>query len=150
VLVGPVGLDLQTPESPGSDTLADLSLLTTTLVTLLVGLVGWLTVTLLERGLGGERGRRIWVLLAVGVFLVSLLPIAALDVGTGAQWGLAVLHLLVAAVLIPTLANGTPAEHPVAGGWVEAHASAATAHEATHDEAQHDAAADPAGDPAHH
>lgn len=129
ILSGPFGIDLQVPESPGSSALRDLDLLTTTLFSLGIGLVGWLAVALLEKGLGGERGRRLWILLAFGVFVVSIIAIAPLDVPISAKWGLFVLHAVVAVVLIPTLVNGKAAEHPVAGGWVEAHAPAAEAHD---------------------
>lgn len=106
VLSGPFGIELQVPEGPASSALRDLDLLTTTLFALGVSLVGLLVVKLLEMGLGGERGRRIWVTLAFAVFVVSLAPVAVLAVPISAKWGLFVLHVAVALVLIPTLSNG--------------------------------------------
>lgn len=103
ILVGPFGVDLVVPESPGSSTLATLNLLTTVLATLAIGLAGWLAITLLERGLGNERGRGIWMWVAFGVFVVSLLPIGAMDITEGQGWGLVALHSAVALVLIPSV-----------------------------------------------
>ncbi|CAN5294720.1 hypothetical protein BH23ACT9_BH23ACT9_03650 [soil metagenome] len=104
-IIGPFGVDLQVPEIPGG-TLTTLPILTTTLITLGVALVGWLAVVLLERGLGGPRGRRIWTLLAFALFTVSLVPIIAIDAPISAKWGLFALHVVVALLLIPSLANG--------------------------------------------
>lgn len=114
-LIGPFGLDLQVPEQPGSSSLGSLDLLATALVALGVGLVGWLTVALLERSLGGPRGRRIWMILAFAFFVLSLVPVIVLDVPMGAKWGLFALHVVVATVLIPTLSNGRTAPAPVPG-----------------------------------
>jgi hypothetical protein len=127
-VIGPFGIDLQVPESPGSSTLASLPILTTVLVTLGVALAGWLTVGLLERGLGGERGRRIFTFIAAAVFVVSLVPIVAADIGAGARWGLFAMHVAVAAILIPTLASGTAPRAGIPGG----RSLAATAQEDTH------------------
>ncbi|WP_370327442.1 DUF6069 family protein [Euzebya sp.] len=110
VLAGPVGLDLQVPETPGSSTLTELSLLTTFGVALVLALAGWALVRALEAFLGGPRGRRLWTTIAVGVAVLSLIPVALLDIDAGAKLGLVGLHLAVALVLIPSLANGTPAE----------------------------------------
>lgn len=105
LLIGPFGLDLRVPESPGSSTLVELGLLTTTLATLGIGLAGWLAITLLERGLGSERGRAIWMWVAFGVLALAIAAIAPLDIEPGAAWGLVVLHSFVALVLIPTLGS---------------------------------------------
>lgn len=109
----PFGVDLRIPDAPGSAQLQDLSLLQTALFVLALSLVSWLAVVLLERGLGRERGRRIFMAVAFAVLAVSILPIAAIDVPLGAQWGLVALHSVVALVLIPTMAaRGTPGHHP--------------------------------------
>lgn len=66
--------------------------LTVTLTSLVVGLAGWLTLTLLERAT--ERSRLVWRLLGAGVLLVSLTgPAAAVTLSAGL--GLLALHLLV-------------------------------------------------------
>ena len=105
VLVGPFGLDLMIPDGPGSSTLQDLNLLTTVLFTLGVSLAAWLTITLLERGLGTDRGRGIWLWVAFAAYVVSLAPIGTLDVEPAAAWGLVVLHSFVALVLIPSIGS---------------------------------------------
>lgn len=110
VLVGPIGLELHVPESPASDQLQELDLLTTFLFTLGIALAGLVTVILLQRFLGQVGGRRLWIVLALGVLVLSLIPIALLDIPTGVQWGLVALHALVALVLIPTLSSARPAE----------------------------------------
>lgn len=115
ILIGPFGLDLQIPAGPGSSDLQPLGILTTTVVTLILGALGWLLVMGLESIAGGPRGRRIWTVVGVGVFVVSLVPVALLDVDLGAKWGLFALHLAVALVLLPTLANGTESRPDGAG-----------------------------------
>lgn len=135
VLAGPLGLDLQVPQSLGSSTLDELGLLETTVVVLVISLVGSLTVRLLEVFAGGERGRRIWTTVAVVVLAVSLLLILPLDVSVETKGGLAALLLVVAMVLIPTLSDGTKAAHPVAGGWVANHAAAQAV--AAHPDVEH-------------
>lgn len=123
-LRGPFGLDLQVPESPGSSTLAELTLLTTTVFTLVLSLVAWISVLLLERGLGADRARGIWRWVAFGVFVASLLVIPTLDISAGAMWGLVAIHAAVALVLIPMMtAKGQPAAPvPTPGVQDAAHA----------------------------
>lgn len=103
VLTGPFGLDLMVPESLGSSTLQELPLLLTTLSTFVLALVSWLAIALLERGLGEERGRRIWMTVAFALLAVSIAVVATYDISTGAQWGMVALHSAVALVLIPTM-----------------------------------------------
>lgn len=110
ILVGPLGLELRLPKSPGSDQLQDLPLLTTFLFTLGIGLAGWLTIVVLQRFFGLVRGRRLWMVLAFAVLALSLVPVAVLDIPTEAKWGLVALHVIVALVLIPTLSSASPAE----------------------------------------
>ena len=103
ILTGPFGLELATPSGLGSAELEPLGILTTTLVTLVLSLLAWISVTLLERGLGKEKGRSIWMKVGIGVFVVSLFPILPLDLTVGAKWGMAALHAAVAVVLVPTM-----------------------------------------------
>jgi Family of unknown function (DUF6069) len=71
------------------------------MVTLVVGLAGWLTLSLLERFT--RRPRRIWAALAAAVTALSLVPIW-IELATGAtRAGLVVVHLVVAVTLLPLL-----------------------------------------------
>jgi Family of unknown function (DUF6069) len=75
-------------------------------VTLVFGLAGWLTLSLLERWT--RRPGRTWAALAAAVTALSLVPIW-IEVATGAtRAGLVVVHLVVAATLMPLL-RWTPA-----------------------------------------
>lgn len=134
VLVGPFGLAVRIPASPGSTQLQDLSLLTTVLFTLGIGLAGWAAMAVLTRTLGPPTGRRLWIVLAVAVWLVSLLPILALDISTGAKWGLVALHTAVALVLIPSLASTRRAQ-PLDRGQRPRTPDTDPAHTAPHAEA---------------
>jgi hypothetical protein len=73
--------------------------------TVVTSLLGWAALALLERRT--QRARQVWTALAVAVVLVSLtLPlIAGTTVAT--RVALALMHVAVAAVLIPTLRGGS-------------------------------------------
>jgi hypothetical protein len=74
-------------------------------------LLGWGLLAALERMT--SRARRVWAIVAVAVFLLSLaLPIAWATT-TAAAAGLAVIHLAVASVAITGLTR--PASHPHLG-----------------------------------
>jgi Family of unknown function (DUF6069) len=76
---------------------------------LAAGFAGWLLRVLLDRI---ARGRLVWTVVASATFIVSLLgPLSGVDGQSRA--GLALLHLTVAAVLIPGLAR--PAGTSAAG-----------------------------------
>jgi uncharacterized membrane protein YhaH (DUF805 family) len=153
VLVGPFGIEPVTPSGLGGSDLEPLDVLTVLLFALGTALVGWLAVALLERSLGA-RGRRIWVALALGVLVVSLIPVALLDVSSSQRWALVALHLVVAVVLIPTMASSTPAaplrrgNEPVAAPHHDDHAHDDHAHD---DHAHDPSATDPhhVADPSH-
>lgn len=67
---------------------------------LAAGFAGWLLRALLDRV---ARGRLVWTVVATATFVVSLIgPLSGVD-GPSRAW-LALLHLTVAAVLIPGLA----------------------------------------------
>lgn len=66
------------------------------------GAVGWLALVALER-LGGNVRRR-WVMIALAVLVLSLLGPLTEGATTAAGLGLATLHLVVAAVIIPAMA----------------------------------------------
>ncbi|WP_051021753.1 DUF6069 family protein [Nocardia araoensis] len=55
----------------------------------------------------GDRAPRAWARLAVTVLLVSLLPMTYVQASGGAKATLTLMHLAVAAVLVPLLARGS-------------------------------------------
>lgn len=61
------------------------------------GLAGWGLLAALERYV--PRGRTVWVVIAVAVVLLSLVPVAGAQ-GTAAQMVLGLQHLLVGAVVV--------------------------------------------------
>jgi hypothetical protein len=72
---------------------------------LVAGLLGWLLLAALSRRAAGARTGTVWAGVALLVLAVSLaLPLAAATT-TSAAVGLVVLHLVVAAVVIPGLAS---------------------------------------------
>jgi hypothetical protein len=62
---------------------------------------GWATLALLERIT--RRARAIWVPLAVVVLILSLGPVLQVDTSAATRATLAVMHVAVAAVLVPGL-----------------------------------------------
>jgi hypothetical protein len=68
--------------------------------TALFGLLGWGTLALLER-FARRRAMAIWTALAIAGALLSIVPIFLEGATTGTRAALTVLHLAVAAVLVP-------------------------------------------------
>ncbi|MFF5210180.1 DUF6069 family protein [Streptosporangium sp. NPDC000396] len=64
-------------------------------------LLGWASLALLERFT--VRARTTWTILAVAVLLLSFLPLLAAEATAGTKAMLALMHVTVAAVLIPML-----------------------------------------------
>ncbi|MEV6008108.1 DUF6069 family protein [Streptomyces sp. NPDC051976] len=69
--------------------------------TLVFGVLGWASLALLERFT--RHARTAWTALAVAVALLSLLPILPEHATAGTKVTLALVHLTVAAVLVPVL-----------------------------------------------
>ncbi|MDQ3326716.1 MAG: DUF6069 family protein [Actinomycetota bacterium] len=76
-------------------------------VSALASLLGWGLLALLERR--SPRGTKIWVWIAVAVVAISLLPLLAPGIAAGTRVVLALLHLIVAVVLIPGMNHTSPA-----------------------------------------
>ncbi len=95
---GPAGVDLQTPESPGSETLRDLPLAVVIVASLGAALLGWVAAVAVERFT--LHARTVWTVLAVAVLAVSFGPVTVLDVDGDAKAWLAILHLAVAVPLV--------------------------------------------------
>lgn len=72
-------------------------------VALLASLVGWGLLAVLER-FGAWRARAIWTGVACAALAVSFLPLTGDGMDGGTRVPLALMHLAVAAVLIPGLA----------------------------------------------
>jgi hypothetical protein len=90
------GVDFVLSDDMGT---AAISLPVTAVATAIFGLLGWGTLALLERFT--RRARAIWTGLAVAITALSIVPIFLEHATTGTRIGLTVLHLAVAAVLVP-------------------------------------------------
>ncbi|MDG6109144.1 hypothetical protein Daura_21210 [Dactylosporangium aurantiacum] len=78
----------------------DLGLAAVAVVTLGVALLGWAALAVLERLT--RHGTLIWSVLAAVVLLLSFAPVAGVEATAGTKVTLAVMHLAVGAVLLPT------------------------------------------------
>lgn len=70
-------------------------------VALAVGVLGWGTLAVLERFL--RHARAIWTAIAVAILALSFAPLVGADAAAGTKAVLSLMHLAVAAVLIPML-----------------------------------------------
>lgn len=75
-------------------------------VSLLASLLGWGVLALLEKR--AARARSIWTVLAVAVLVLSLGGPLSSGVTTAAKISLALMHVAVAAVLVPVLRHTSP------------------------------------------
>ncbi|NGN68593.1 hypothetical protein G5C51_32455 [Streptomyces sp. A7024] len=84
------------------DRTLDLGLAPVLMVALLAALAGWGLLAALER-FGIRRARAIWTAVAGAVLAVSFLPLTGDGMDGGTRAALVLMHLAVAAVLIPGL-----------------------------------------------
>ncbi|MGP3756242.1 DUF6069 family protein [Streptomyces sp. IBSNAI001] len=96
----------------GEQTL-DIGALPAALVALLASLAGWGVLAALER-FGGRRARAVWTGAAVVVLALSFVPLTGEGMDGGTRAALALMHLAVAAVLIPGLRTGSAIPAPPA------------------------------------
>ncbi|MFI7361030.1 DUF6069 family protein [Streptomyces sp. NPDC050149] len=96
-------VDLRVEQGAGKPPM-DVSLPAVIGFTLLSSLLGWGALFLLEKR--ARRARTIWTALAITVLLVSLVPVFAAEATLGAKTVLSLMHVTVAAVLIPMLRRG--------------------------------------------
>jgi multidrug transporter EmrE-like cation transporter len=82
---------------------------------LLASLAGWGLLAALER-FGVRRARAVWTGVAAAVLMVSLLPLTGDGMDGGTRVSLALMHLVVAATLIPSLRGGSPGAGAGAAG----------------------------------
>jgi len=95
-------------EAPMGDKVQDVSVVAVVITSLLSSLVGWGLLAVLEKLTG--KGRPIWIGIAVVVFLLSLVgPLTAAGISGGAKLTLVLMHVAVAAVLIPMLGRASAA-----------------------------------------
>jgi Family of unknown function (DUF6069) len=104
-----LGIDLVGTTRPGSEELMSITPALIAGTSLAVALAGWALLALLERFTA--RARTIWTAIAVGFTLLSLAgPLSVLASTSAANaLALALMHLAVAAVVIPMLAGTSPA-----------------------------------------
>lgn len=91
----------------GEQTL-DIGAVPVAIAALLASLSGWGLLAALER-FGARRARTIWTGVAGTVLALSFLPFTGGGMDTGTRISLALMHLAVAAVLIPGLGGRSPA-----------------------------------------
>ncbi|WP_328371054.1 DUF6069 family protein [Streptomyces sp. NBC_00445] len=90
----------------GEQTL-DIGAVPVAVVALLASLAGWGLLAALER-FGARRARAIWTGVAGAVLAVSFLPFTGDGMDGGTRFSLALMHLAVAAVLIPGWGGRSP------------------------------------------
>jgi hypothetical protein len=76
--------------------------------TLILSLLGWGVLAVLEHR-APRRAGLVWTVLAVAVLVLSFVPILGVGATTGAKVMLSLMHLAVAAVLVPVLGRGARA-----------------------------------------
>lgn len=110
-----LGFELRGPAPGGGGTTHDVSAVVVAVAGLVASLAGWALLAVLERFVP-SRARRVWVAVAVAVLVLSLGgPLSGAGITTANKLWLAVLHLCVGVVLIPTLARTSRATtRPVA------------------------------------
>ncbi|HEX5993561.1 MAG TPA: DUF6069 family protein [Jiangellales bacterium] len=82
---------------------------------LAASLAGWAALAVLQRV--ARRGRALWTVLAIAALLVSFGPVAAAQTNAAARTLLALMHLAVAAVLIPGLVATVAARRAADPEW---------------------------------
>jgi hypothetical protein len=97
-----LGADFVLTDSTGT---ATISLPVVAVFTLIFGLLGWAALAALERWT--RYATRSWRYLAAAVALLSLVPVFAEHATGGTKAALTLIHLTVAAVLIPALPRVT-------------------------------------------
>ena len=103
-----LGIDLTGPTAPGSEQLQPITPAKVAGGSLIAALAGWALLALLERFTA--RARTIWTAIALLVALLSLAgPLSILASTEASVLALALMHVVVAAVLIPILAGTSPA-----------------------------------------
>lgn len=104
----PLGIQLQAPAGTASPEPIDIGPLNVALASLVLSLVAWRLLAALERLT--QHARTIWVLLALVGLGVSLsMPLSGTAVSAADRVVLVVMHLVVAAILIPVFSSTSQA-----------------------------------------
>ncbi|MGI5349809.1 DUF6069 family protein [Streptomyces sp. CA-250714] len=103
LIAGPVlGQELRITEEGGSgERVLEIGLFPVIVVSLFAALAGWALLAVLERFT--RRALPVWIVATFAVLAVSFLPLTGSGMTGGTRTSLAVMHLAVAAVLIPGL-----------------------------------------------
>lgn len=112
-----IGLDLATP-TVGDRESAPIDANAVFTAALVAAVLAWFGIAALE-GIGptSRRARPIWTVIAVLVFLASLAaPFAGTGVEISSRIGLAAMHVVVAAILIPLIPDWPPRSERVQVG----------------------------------
>jgi predicted permease len=107
VTVPLLGVDLQVAQPSGRPP-ARITLPLVIVTALAASLAGWGVLALLERRT--RQARTIWTATAVVALVGSFAPLLAPGTPTTSRVVLGLMHLTVAAILIPSLARGAPAD----------------------------------------
>lgn len=98
------GLDLRSPAAGASEQAEDVTAIQVVFAAAVGSLAGWALLAVLERVT--SRPRRVWTAIATLVLVVSLAgPLSGSDITTANRLMLVLLHVVVAAALIATLAR---------------------------------------------
>ncbi|MFI2346581.1 DUF6069 family protein [Streptomyces sp. NPDC019443] len=111
VAVPIVGHELLVPQS-GDQKASEITAPYVLVMSLAASLAGWLLLVILERHTA--RPHAIWTVIASVTLLVSFTPLLTLELATATRIWLALMHLAVAAILIPALPRSAAGPPPSA------------------------------------
>ncbi len=102
------GVDLRRPAPARGTATQDIDALHVAFAAAAGSLAGWALLALLERTTG--RARRVWIVIAVVAFIVSLGgPLSGTGITSAGRMALLSMHVAVAAAIVPALYRTSPA-----------------------------------------
>lgn len=109
IAVPVLGVDLQGPAGPDETAPQPVTFVAVVLTSLIASLAGWGFLAVLERFVA--RARTVWTVVALGFLLLSFAgPVLGTGVPTSSRISLSLMHVAVAAVLVPLLRRSSPAQ----------------------------------------